>query len=236
MALTLPPVIEPFARSHDRESFDCGIPELNEYLRRQADQDTCRGVGRVYAARECGVSKVLGYYTLSAARFGQKSLPKKEAKRLSHYPIPAALLGRLAVDRTGQGQGLGKCLLFGALSRVLHAAETIAVYALVVDAKNDNARGFYEHYGEVDRPQQWFGAHPVVGDRSLHPDQDATESSGITAAPATRTENAKRTPLLRNRHAGTDFQGEGICLQPPPRGAIPAFGAAHQEVRRQATS
>ena len=159
MSLALPPVVEPLARSHDREDFDCGTPELNDYLRRQAAQDTRRSASRVYVARERGSSKVLGYYTLSAASFGKKSLPEREAKRLPHYPIPAALLGRLAVDRSCQGQGLGKYLLFDALHRILHAAETLAVYALVVDAKNDDARAFYERYGFLrfpDSPSRLF--------------------------------------------------------------------------------
>jgi ribosomal protein S18 acetylase RimI-like enzyme len=147
MALAFPLVVEPLARSHDREGFDCGVPELNAYLRRQAAQDMRRGVSRAYVAHERRASKVLGYYTLSAASFGKKNLPEKEAKRLPHYPVPAALLGRLAVDRSSQGQQLGRYLLFDALSRVLHAAETLAVYALVVDAKNDSARAFYERYG-----------------------------------------------------------------------------------------
>ncbi len=159
MTLTLLPIIEPLARRHDREGFDCGVPELNDYLRRQAAQDTRRGVSRVYVARERGASRVLGYYTLSAASFGKKSLPEKEAKKLPHYPIPAALLGRLAADRSQQGQGLGKYLLFDALHRVLQAAETLAVYALVVDAKNNDARAFYERYGFLrfqDTPSRLF--------------------------------------------------------------------------------
>lgn len=153
MPLTLPPVVEPLARSHDSQGFDCGIPELNHYLRRQATQDTRRGVTRVYVARKRGSSQVLGYYTLSATSFSKKSLPEKEAKRLPHYPIPAALLGRLAVDRSCQGQKLGKYLLFDAFRRVLQAAETLAVYALVVDAKSGDARAFYEHYGFVRFPE-----------------------------------------------------------------------------------
>lgn len=152
MSLTLPPIVEPLARKHDSEGFDCGIPELNGYLLRQATQDTRRGVTRVYVARKRGSSRVLGYYTLSATSFSKKSLPEKEAKRLPHYPIPAALLGRLAVDRTCQGQKLGRFLLFDAFHRVLHAAETLAVYALVVDAKNDDALAFYEHYGFLRFP------------------------------------------------------------------------------------
>ena len=159
MALARPPIVEPLALSHDRENFDCGIPALNDYLRRQAAQDTRRGVSRVYVARERGSSKVLGYYTLSAASFSKKSLPEREAKRLPHYPIPAALLGRLAVDRDRQGQNLGRYLLFDAFHRVLQAAETLAVYALVVDAKNEEARAFYEHYGFLrfpDSPSRLF--------------------------------------------------------------------------------
>ena len=159
MALTLPPVVGPLARSHDREGFDCGIPELNHYLQRQAAQDARRGVSRVYVTHERGSSKVLGYYTLSATSFGKKSLPEREAKRLPHYPIPAALLGRLAVHRSCQGAGLGKYLLFDAFHRVLQAAETLAVYALVVDAKNNEARAFYERYGFLrflDSPSRLF--------------------------------------------------------------------------------
>ena len=147
MPLTLPPVVEPLARNHRRDGFDCGEPVLNDYLHRQATQDMRRGVSRVYMARERGSSAVLGYYTLSATSFSRKSLQEKEAKRLPHYPVPAALLGRLAVDRRCQEQQWGRYLLFDALSRVLHAAETLAVYALVVDAKNDSARAFYERYG-----------------------------------------------------------------------------------------
>lgn len=159
MALAFPPTVEPLARNHDRERFDCGKPELNEYLRRQAAQDMRRGVSRVYVARERGSPRVIGYYTLSAASFGKKSLPEKEAKRLPHYPIPAALLGRLAVDVSLHGQGLGKYLLFDAFHRVLQAAETLAAYALIVDAKNDDARAFYERYGFMrfsDMPSRLF--------------------------------------------------------------------------------
>src|SRR4030067_2998905 len=131
MPLPLPPVAEPLARNPRRDGFDCGEPALNDYLHRQARQDMRRGVSRGYVARERGSSGVLGYYTLSAASFGRKSLPEKEAKRLPHYPVPAALLGRLAVDRSCQGEQLGRDLLFDALSRVLRAAETLAGSGLV---------------------------------------------------------------------------------------------------------
>ena len=159
MPHTPPPVVEPLDRIHDREDFDCGLPALNDYLRRQAAQDARRGVSRVYVAHERGSTKVLGYYTLSAASFYRKSLPEAEARRLPHYPVPAVLLGRFAVDRALQGQGLGKYLLFDAFQRVLWAAETLAVYAVIVDAKNDEARAFYERYGFLrfpDTPSRLF--------------------------------------------------------------------------------
>lgn len=172
MALTIPPVVEPLARNHYREGFDCGEPALNDYLQRQATQDMRRGVSRVYVARERGSSGVLGYYTLSATSFSRKSLPEKEAKRLPHYPVPAALLGRLAVDRSCQGQQLGRYLLFDALSRVLHAAETLAVYALVVDVKNNNARKFYERYG--------FKRFPDASSRLFIPTETLRRAIGQT--------------------------------------------------------
>lgn len=152
MPLILPPIVEPLTRKHDRERFDCGIPVLNEYLQRQASQDTRRGISRVYVARPRGSMVIHGYYTLSATSIGKENLPDTEAKRLPHYPIPAALLGRLAVDRNHQGQMLGKYLLFDAFHRVLQAAETLAVYALIVDSKNENAQAFYLRHGFLRFP------------------------------------------------------------------------------------
>jgi len=74
-------------------------------------------------------------------------LPPELAKPLQHYPVPAVLLGRLAVDRAYQGRRLGELLLLDAARRVVRASAAIAVYALVVDAKNEEARSFYERYG-----------------------------------------------------------------------------------------
>jgi ribosomal protein S18 acetylase RimI-like enzyme len=92
---------------------------------------------------------IAGYYTLSAASFARQQLPEAVAKRLPHYPVPAAILGRLAVDLRYQGRGLGELMLADAIKRVLRASETLAVHAIVVDAKNDRAKAFYERYGFV---------------------------------------------------------------------------------------
>ncbi len=68
-------------------------------------------------------------------------------KRLPHYPVPAAILGRLAVDRRYQGRGLGALMLADAIKRLVRASESLAIYALIADAKNDGAKAFYEHFG-----------------------------------------------------------------------------------------
>ncbi len=80
-------------------------------------------------------------------------MPAAQAKRLPHYPVPVALIGRLAVDRRYAGQGLGSMLLADAIDRVAFASQTLAVYAVVVDAKNDQARRFYERFGFVMLPE-----------------------------------------------------------------------------------
>ncbi len=142
-----PPVVEPLAGHHDRASFTCGEPALDAYIRRQASQDVRRRVAQVFVALGDVPGSIAGYYTLSAASFQKSQLPQALAKRLPHYPVPAVVLGRLAVDRTRQGRGLGEALLLDAIRRVVRAGTTIAVYAMIVDAKNDRAQAFYERYG-----------------------------------------------------------------------------------------
>lgn len=112
-------------------------------------QDVRRRVARVFVALEDDSSSIAGYYTLNAARFEETSLTPEEAKRLPHYPVPAILIGRLAIDRRNQGRGLGETLLMDAIKRVLRASQVIAAYAIIVDAKNDDAMAFYKRYGFV---------------------------------------------------------------------------------------
>lgn len=140
-------VIEPLGSHHDRADFTCGEPALDTYLQRQASQDVRRRVAQIFVAVGDQPGKVVGYYSLSAASFEKDGLPPKLAKRLPHYPVPAAVLGRLAIDLEQQGRGLGETLLLDAIRRVVRASTKIAVYALVVDAKTERARTFYERYG-----------------------------------------------------------------------------------------
>ena len=140
-------VVEPLGAHHNRAAFSCGEPALDAYLRRQASQDVRRRVAQVFAALGSSAVEIAGYYSLSAASFAKDELPPALAKRLPHYPVPAAMLGRLAVDRKERGRGVGEMLLLDAIHRVVRASTTIAMHAVIVNAKNENARRFYERYG-----------------------------------------------------------------------------------------
>lgn len=133
--------------------FACGEKALDEYLQRYASQDIKRGVARVFVASPKDQPQVVaGYYTLSAASIAAQTLPEQWRKRLPRYPVPVALLGRLAVSQHCQGRGLGAILLADACKRVVAASETLAVAAMVVDAKSPQAGAFYQHFGFIELP------------------------------------------------------------------------------------
>lgn len=140
-------VIEPLGPNHDRASFSCGEPVLDAYLQKQASRDVSRRVARVFVAIGQEPKAIAGYYGLSAASFDKRGLPPQMSKRLPHYPIPAAILGRLAVDQAYQGQKFGEMLLLDACRRVVRASDALAMHALIVDAMNEQALAFYERYG-----------------------------------------------------------------------------------------
>ena len=148
--------IEALRKGHDRKSFDCGVPELNEYLRRFARQNEAAGISQHFVALGSpGSHDVYGYYALSAGAVAFDHVPQDLRKRLPRYPVPVAHLGRLAVDRSAAGQGLGEHLLMDALARTLRAADEIGIHAVEVVAINDAARAFYLKYG----------FHPLKDDR-----------------------------------------------------------------------
>ena len=133
---------------HDRLGFDCGVPALNEYLQRYAEQHRRRGISAVYVLVDsAAVSTVLGYYTLSAAEVDVARLTDEDRRRLPRYPVPCFRMGRLACRIVRQGGGLGKLLVGCAVDRCLKARLQIAAYALIVDAKDETASRFYEHFG-----------------------------------------------------------------------------------------
>ena len=153
---TIEYVIQLLAKQHNRPAFDCGKDSLNEYLHRQASQDQKRRVAAPYIlTTEKDSNTILGYYTLSATNIELDSLPDDMVRKLPRYPkVGATLLGRLAVDKKQAGQGLGGILLSDALKRSVEQSQHIGSVAVVVDALDDEARRFYEHFQFVSLPDQ----------------------------------------------------------------------------------
>ena len=132
---------------HDVAGFACGKEPLDRWLHRYAGQGERRDATRTFVAAGEG-GTVRGYYTLVAGQIEHAEATEAVRKGLSrHFPIPVAILARLAVDARSQGQGLGTRLLHDALERIGRAAQEVAVRAVVVHAIDDAAAGFYERYG-----------------------------------------------------------------------------------------
>jgi len=141
--------VVPLGANHDRVAFDSDSPALNRYLREQVSQDVRRRVAACFVAADG--ARIAGYYTLASASLLLGDLPAPIAKKLPRYPsVPAVRMGRLAVDRAFQGQGLGGALLADALERATRAE--IAAYALMVEAKDEAAEAFYRHHGFIGLP------------------------------------------------------------------------------------
>jgi GNAT superfamily N-acetyltransferase len=138
--------IVPLDPAWDRRAFTSGSSALDRYFHQQVTQDIRRRVTACFVAVEEPGPQLIGYYTLASASIALGDLPLALAQRLPRYPsVPAVRLGRLAVDQTCQGRGLGGILLADALARALRA--DIAAYALLVDAKDAAAAAFYQHHG-----------------------------------------------------------------------------------------
>ena len=138
--------------AHDRAAFNCDSDPLNRYLREQVTQDVRRRMTFCFVALVDG-SRIAGYYTLASASFLVTDLPASISKKLPRYPtVPAVRMGRLAVDNSFKGQGLGGALLADALIRAAHS--DIASYAMIVEAKDSVAAAFYQHYGFIAFPDK----------------------------------------------------------------------------------
>jgi predicted GNAT family N-acyltransferase len=153
-------VFEPLDQRHDRAAFGCGVEPLDRYLKQQAGQDMRKKVAVAYVLCETNSSTIIGYYTLSMSAVETTDLSEHLMPRLPRYPLlPAALIGRLAVDRRYRGQGHGARLLINALRRCLDASRTVAAIAVLVDAKDDAARQFYAHFGFMRFVHQEYKLH-----------------------------------------------------------------------------
>ena len=144
--------IEVLGPQHDRSTFSSGIEPLDRYFRMQAGQEARKNIAAAFVLVLADHS-VGGYYTLSATAVKLTELPGELARRLPRYPlVPATLLGRLAVERKHHGKGYGRFLLADALFRAVRSE--IASFAVVVDAKDETARRFYEREGFLPFPDQ----------------------------------------------------------------------------------
>jgi ribosomal protein S18 acetylase RimI-like enzyme len=144
--VTYPFHLEPLGAEHERSLFRCGEDALDRYFQTQVTQDIRRHIANCFVAMETATSHIAAYYTISAASIPLIDLPPDETRRLPRYPtVPAIRIGRLAADKGFQGRGLGAALLADAAVRALKA--DAAAFTLLVDAKNDQAVAFYQHFG-----------------------------------------------------------------------------------------
>jgi GNAT superfamily N-acetyltransferase len=142
--------IEKLRREHVLDSFDCGKEDLTRFLKRHAwSTQQAHGAQTYVLAKNLSV---LGYYSLAAASISHEEATERAKKGLARHPIPVILLARLAVDTSFQGRGIGPALLKDALLRSAQAADTIGARALIVHAKDDQAKGFYEHFNFESSP------------------------------------------------------------------------------------
>jgi GNAT superfamily N-acetyltransferase len=138
------------AKEHDRAVFDCGSGELNTYLKQYARQNHESGGAKCFVAVPADEhTRVLGFYTLSPASIEYARTPALAKKGLARYDVPVFRLGRLAVDKTIQGRGLGGALLMSAGKRCTRVAREVGGVALLIDAKNDRAARWYTGYGAL---------------------------------------------------------------------------------------
>ena len=143
-------IFEKISRKVDRDSFDCGVAGLNEYVKRYALQNLKKNVGVTIAAvAEGNRKRILGYYSVSMAQVEFELLPADLVKGLPRYPVPAMRLGKLAVDRSAQGLGVGAALLRDALLRAVELSRKVGTCVVLVDASDENAKKFYEQYGFI---------------------------------------------------------------------------------------
>lgn len=133
----------------DYSKFDCGNVSLNAYIQKYVSQDEKKKLCRAYVLLNDANFKLLGYYTLSASSVQFENFPDNLKKHFPKYPIPVALIGRLAVDKLCQGQGIGGELLADALKCAVRIANEIGIVAVIVEAIDQSAVNFYQKMGFI---------------------------------------------------------------------------------------
>ena len=139
--------VEPIAAHHQRDRFTCGQPALDEFLKTRARKHREQNISSTFVAVPRGGSRVIGYYTLAQQLIEFVDMPGALVKRLPRHPLPAILLGRFAVDVSQQGRGLGSLLLVDALRTSVAVADLLGVFAVILHAKSDRVKGWYQRHG-----------------------------------------------------------------------------------------
>jgi len=160
--------IEKITTEHDKKSFDCGVQPLNNYLKTISGQHEKKHLARTFVLSDGEVpSKIIGFYTLAMMSIDQSSLPPEMVKKLPKGNLNCSLLGRLAIDIQYQGQGHGEFLLIDAIRNSYIASLSVPTPMLVVDAKDDKAKEFYEKYGFIAFPDEPYRLFLTMKDSEL---------------------------------------------------------------------
>jgi GNAT superfamily N-acetyltransferase len=158
--------VEPLASHHVRTDFDCGQPSLNDWIKHLASQFEARDLARIYLLVRRGEPRGWGYYSVSTCQIRFEGLPATHSKGLPKtMGIPAALIGKLALDKNLQGQKMGGVLLLDALERIRDLASKIGIRIVVVDVIDQRARNFYLHFKFselLDEPGRLFMPLSIV--------------------------------------------------------------------------
>ncbi|WP_192483826.1 MULTISPECIES: GNAT family N-acetyltransferase [Cysteiniphilum] len=140
--------VSPLSKAFNRSFFNCGVPELDIFIQKFALQNQKKMYSKTYVAHATDSDEIMGYYTITAAEIIQKALPEN----INHprYPVSAARICRLVVNNQHKGAGIGAYLLKDALLKIVAAAQIMGVFAVIVDAKSDEAKAFYKNYGFIE--------------------------------------------------------------------------------------
>lgn len=153
----------PLRKSDDRKSFDCGVDPLNVYLSQYALQNQKKDAARTYVVVN-GDGKIAGYYTLVYGSMTVGETPQEISSGHGKYPVPIILIARLAVSIDERGNGLGRSLVRDSLVRTVSAADIAGLSAVVVDAKDADAKAFYEKMGFIPEPEDEFQVFRKMSD------------------------------------------------------------------------
>ena len=144
------------------ESFDCGHVALNEFLQRFALVNQRSNSSQTYAS--CNAGQVAGFYSLAVGSVEPSHSAPRVIKGIPRHPVPVMILARLAIDQRYQRQGLGKALLKNALLRTVHAADIAGIRALLVHAKDEEARNWYRQWEFEESPTDAYHLFLLVKD------------------------------------------------------------------------